>query len=62
MPASLIHTVRLDTDGTLNVTFASRRDEATYRTAVDYALSPDEPRGRSRLIGRRLMRTIDSSV
>ncbi len=44
VPASLIHTVRLDTDGTVNVTFASRRDEATYRTAVDYALSPDEPR------------------
>ena len=45
VPASLIHTVRLDTDGTVNVTFASRRDEATYRTAVDYALSPEEPRG-----------------
>ncbi len=44
VPASLIHTVRLDTDGTVNVTFASRRDEATYRTAVDYALSPEEPR------------------
>jgi hypothetical protein len=40
MPPSLIHTVRLDTDGTANVTFASRRDEATYRTAVDYALGP----------------------
>jgi hypothetical protein len=40
VPPSLIHTVRLDTDGTANVTFASRRDEATYRTAVDYALGP----------------------
>ena len=41
VPPSLIHTVRLDTDGTANVTYATRRDEATYRTAVDYALDPE---------------------
>jgi hypothetical protein len=40
MPPSLVHTVRLDSDGTARVTFAARRDEATYRTAVDYALDP----------------------
>jgi hypothetical protein len=40
MPPSLIHTVRVDTDGTASVTYATRRDEATYRTAVDYALDP----------------------
>ena len=38
VPPSLIHTVRVDTDGTASVTYATRRDEATYRTAVDYAL------------------------
>jgi hypothetical protein len=38
VPPSLIHTVRLDTDGTPSVTYATRRDEATYRTAVDRAL------------------------
>ena len=41
VPPSLIHTVRLDTDGTASVTYATRRDEATYRTAVDYALDPE---------------------
>ena len=40
VPPSLVHTVRLDTDGTANVTYATVRDEATYRTAVDYALDP----------------------
>ena len=40
VPPSLIHTVRLDTDGTASVTYATRRDEATYRTAVDHALDP----------------------
>ncbi|MGH9135066.1 MAG: hypothetical protein ACRDZZ_14100, partial [Ilumatobacteraceae bacterium] len=40
VPPSLIHTVRLDADGTASVTFAARRDEATYRTAVDHAVSP----------------------
>ena len=34
-PVSLIHTVRLDADGTASVTYARRRDEATYRVAVD---------------------------
>ena len=46
VPPSLIHTVRLDTDGTASVTYATVRDEATYRTAVDYALGRgklDEP-------------------
>jgi hypothetical protein len=37
---ALIHTVRIEADGTPRVTFAHRRDEATYRTAVDYALQP----------------------
>ena len=37
---ALIHTVRIEADGTTSVTFAHRRDEATYRTAVDHALSP----------------------
>jgi hypothetical protein len=41
VPASLIHTVRLDTDGTVSATFASRRDEATYRTAVDRAIGAE---------------------
>ena len=44
VPPSLIHTVRLDTDGTANVTYATRRDEATYRTAVDHALDPRDTR------------------
>jgi hypothetical protein len=38
-PVSLIHTVRLDPDGTANITYARRRDEATYRTAVDRAVT-----------------------
>jgi hypothetical protein len=38
VPVTLVHTVRIGPDGTANVTFASRRDEATYRTAVDRAL------------------------
>ena len=41
VPPSLVHTVRLGNDGTASVTFATRRDEATYRTAVDHALSPE---------------------
>lgn len=40
VPPSLIHTVRIDTDGTANVTYATVRDEATYRIAVDCALDP----------------------
>jgi hypothetical protein len=40
VPPSLIHTVRLTADGTTSVTYATRRDEATYRTAVDHALDP----------------------
>ena len=40
VPPSLIHTVRLTSDGTASVTYATRRDEATYRTAVDHALDP----------------------
>jgi hypothetical protein len=38
-PLSWIHTVRLDADGTPNVTFAHHRDEATYRTAVDRTIA-----------------------
>ncbi len=38
VPPALVHTVRIDADGTARVTFANRRDEATYRTAVDRAL------------------------
>ena len=44
--AVAVHTVRIDADGTARVTYAHRRDEATYRTAVDYALGRgklDEP-------------------
>ena len=37
---ALVHTVRIDADGTTTVTFAHRRDEATYRTAVDRTLNP----------------------
>ena len=37
---ALVHTVRIEADGTTRVTFANRRDEATYRTAVDHALNP----------------------
>jgi hypothetical protein len=40
---ALIHTVRIDEDGTTSVTFANRRDEATYRTAVDHALESAIP-------------------
>jgi hypothetical protein len=40
VPPSLVHTVRIDADGTARVTFANRRDEATYRTAVDHTLNP----------------------
>jgi len=35
-----IHTVRLDPDGRVTATYAERRDEATYRTAVDRAVEP----------------------
>jgi hypothetical protein len=38
VPLALVHTVRIDADGTATVTFADRRDEATYRTAVDRTL------------------------
>jgi hypothetical protein len=41
VPPSLIHTVRLTSDGAASVTYATRRDEATYRTAVDRALDPE---------------------
>lgn len=37
---ALIHTVRIKADGTTLVTFAHRRDEATYRTAIDHSLTP----------------------
>jgi hypothetical protein len=37
---ALIHTVQVAADGTTRVTFANRRDEATYRTAVDRTLDP----------------------
>jgi hypothetical protein len=43
VPVSRIHTVRLDTDGTATVTYASRRDEATYRTAVDRIVTSSVP-------------------
>ena len=39
VPASMIHTVTIDADGTTNVTVARRRDEATYRTAVDRSVT-----------------------
>ena len=41
VPSALVHTVRIDADGTTRVTFAKRRDEATYRTAVDLTLDPE---------------------
>jgi hypothetical protein len=40
VPPSQIHTVRLDPDGRVTATYAERRDEATYRTAVDRAVEP----------------------
>lgn len=40
VPPALVHTVRLGADGSATVTFANRRDEATYRTAVDFTLEP----------------------
>lgn len=40
VPPALVHTVRIGTDGKAMVTFANRRDEATYRTAVDLTLEP----------------------
>lgn len=43
IPPALIHTVRLDPDGRPMVTYAKRRDEATYRTAVDRAMEPVHP-------------------
>ena len=33
----------VEPDGSLLITFASRRDEATYRTAVDRTLVTTEP-------------------
>ena len=44
VPATQIHTVRLDQDGRATVTYATRRDEATYRTAVDRAVEPASTR------------------
>ncbi len=38
-PCGLVHTVQVSPDGAVRVTTATRRDEATYRTAVDVALS-----------------------
>ena len=38
-PGGLVHTAQVDPDGAVRVTTATRRDEATYRTAVDVALS-----------------------
>lgn len=38
-PCGLVHTVQVGPDGAVRVTTATRRDEATYRTAVDVALS-----------------------
>ena len=35
-PSSVVHTVQVGPDGTLRITYASRRDEATYRAAVDH--------------------------
>ncbi len=40
VPPTQVHTVRLDHDGRTTVTYATRRDEATYRTAVDRAVGP----------------------
>jgi len=45
VPPSLVHTVRLDPDGSARVTYAHRRDEATYRTAVDFAVEPSSVDG-----------------
>ncbi len=38
VPPGLVHTVRINHDGSALATFAHRRDEATYRTAVDATL------------------------
>jgi len=38
-PSGLVHTAQVAPDGAVRVTTATRRDEATYRTAVDVALS-----------------------
>jgi hypothetical protein len=43
VPVRAVHTVHVEGDGSLRVTFASRRDEATYRTAVDRTLVTTEP-------------------
>ena len=40
----LVPPVRIDADGTPRVTFADRRDEATYRTAVDRIAKTIAPR------------------
>jgi hypothetical protein len=45
VPPALVHTVRIDADGTARVTYANRRDEATYRTAVDQTLDPETTAG-----------------
>lgn len=47
VPPALVHTVRIDADGTARVTYANRRDEATYRTAVDQTLDPEISAGPS---------------
>jgi hypothetical protein len=49
VPASVVHTARLDVDGTVTATFASRRDEATYRTAVDRVLDTQPDPGPDRV-------------
>jgi hypothetical protein len=42
-PCGLVHTVQVSPHGAVRVTTATRRDEATYRTAVDIALSASPP-------------------
>ena len=46
-PCSLAHTLQLGGDDAVRVTWASTRDEATYRTAVDRALERDDQEWRS---------------
>jgi hypothetical protein len=42
-PADLVHTAQVGADGTVVVTTATRRDEASYRTAVDRAMAARAP-------------------
>ncbi len=44
VPLSVVHTVHVRPDGSVRTTFASRRDEATYRTAVDRTLTTRDAR------------------